>query len=300
MADDGSRGQKSGIIADELPVLRPSGRARGRWSCAGTQAWALRGARALQAHHPASRPSTATTRAQLLAAAPAHQADPAHTAKAETRALVECTDRWERESHPRSCRSEHPAGASLPMAFTIHPPSTGGEKRRGSASEIQIAASVRGYLCVTGYRRGEGHDFRISRLFEASSWVQSVELKPAGLPPDSSKRQQARRVFVPPGKQRHETAASSAQIEGISHARHCREARLSAGQAETYYEEKKYSQGRTTTAKSIEVAGQWFGRGADALNISGEVAPRRFSRDTSRPTGRALPKFSSATPNGPN
>ena len=49
---------------------------------------------------------------------------------------------------------------------------------------------------------------------------------------------------------------------------------LSAGQAETYYEEK-YSQDDYYTEEH-RVAGQWFGQGAAALGLSGEVAPEDF------------------------
>jgi conjugative relaxase-like TrwC/TraI family protein len=49
---------------------------------------------------------------------------------------------------------------------------------------------------------------------------------------------------------------------------------LSAGQAETYYEEK-YSQDDYYT-EEYRVAGQWFGQGADSLGLSGEVAPEDF------------------------
>src|SRR5258708_18876579 len=49
---------------------------------------------------------------------------------------------------------------------------------------------------------------------------------------------------------------------------------LSAGQAETYYEEK-YSQD-DYYSEEHRVAGQWFGQGADALGLSGEVAPEDF------------------------
>ncbi|MHB8330542.1 MAG: MobF family relaxase, partial [Acidimicrobiales bacterium] len=49
---------------------------------------------------------------------------------------------------------------------------------------------------------------------------------------------------------------------------------LSAGQAETYYEEK-YSQDDYYTEEH-RVAGQWFGQGAEALGLSGEVAPEDF------------------------
>ena len=49
---------------------------------------------------------------------------------------------------------------------------------------------------------------------------------------------------------------------------------LSAGQAETYYEEK-YSQDDYYNEEH-RVAGQWFGQGADALRLSGEVAPEDF------------------------
>ena len=49
---------------------------------------------------------------------------------------------------------------------------------------------------------------------------------------------------------------------------------LSAGQAETYYEEK-YSQD-DYYSEEHRVAGQWFGHGADALGLSGEVAPEDF------------------------
>jgi conjugative relaxase-like TrwC/TraI family protein len=49
---------------------------------------------------------------------------------------------------------------------------------------------------------------------------------------------------------------------------------LSAGQAETYYEEK-YSQD-DYYAEEHRVAGQWFGQGADALGLSGEVSPEDF------------------------
>ncbi|WP_425151800.1 MobF family relaxase [Candidatus Binatus sp.] len=49
---------------------------------------------------------------------------------------------------------------------------------------------------------------------------------------------------------------------------------LSAGQAETYYEEK-YSQDDYYTEEH-RVAGQWFGQGADALGLTGEVAPEDF------------------------
>ncbi len=49
---------------------------------------------------------------------------------------------------------------------------------------------------------------------------------------------------------------------------------LSAGQAETYYEEK-YSQDDYYTEEH-RVAGQWFGQGATALGLSGEVAPEDF------------------------
>src|SRR5216683_2723879 len=49
---------------------------------------------------------------------------------------------------------------------------------------------------------------------------------------------------------------------------------LSAGQAETYYEEK-YSQDDYYTEEH-RVVGHWFGHGADALGLSGEVAPEDF------------------------
>ncbi len=49
---------------------------------------------------------------------------------------------------------------------------------------------------------------------------------------------------------------------------------LSAGQAETYYEEK-YSQDDYYTEEH-RVAGQWFGQGAEELRLSGEVAPEDF------------------------
>ena len=49
---------------------------------------------------------------------------------------------------------------------------------------------------------------------------------------------------------------------------------LSADQAETYYEEK-YSQDDYYTEER-RVAGQWFGQGADALGLSGEVAAEDF------------------------
>ena len=49
---------------------------------------------------------------------------------------------------------------------------------------------------------------------------------------------------------------------------------LSASQAETYYEEK-YSQDDYYTEEH-RVAGQWFGQGAAALGLSGEVAPEEF------------------------
>src|SRR5258708_29632513 len=49
---------------------------------------------------------------------------------------------------------------------------------------------------------------------------------------------------------------------------------LSAGQAETYYEEK-YSRDDYYTEKH-RVAGQWFGQGAEALGLSGEVTPEDF------------------------
>ena len=49
---------------------------------------------------------------------------------------------------------------------------------------------------------------------------------------------------------------------------------LSANQAETYYEEK-YSQDDYYTEEH-RVVGQWFGHGADALGLSGEVAPEDF------------------------
>jgi conjugative relaxase-like TrwC/TraI family protein len=49
---------------------------------------------------------------------------------------------------------------------------------------------------------------------------------------------------------------------------------LSAGQAETYYEEK-YSQD-DYYIEEHRVAGQWFGQGADALGLSGEVVPEDF------------------------
>ena len=49
---------------------------------------------------------------------------------------------------------------------------------------------------------------------------------------------------------------------------------LSAGQAETYYAEK-YSQDDYYTEEHL-VAGQWFGQGAEALRLSGEVTPEDF------------------------
>ena len=51
---------------------------------------------------------------------------------------------------------------------------------------------------------------------------------------------------------------------------------LSAGQAETYYEEK-YSQDDYYTEEH-RVVGQWFGQGAAALRLSGEIAPEDFRR----------------------
>jgi hypothetical protein len=49
---------------------------------------------------------------------------------------------------------------------------------------------------------------------------------------------------------------------------------LTAAQAETYYEEK-YSQDDYYTEKQ-RVVGNWFGRGADELGLSGEVATEDF------------------------
>jgi conjugative relaxase-like TrwC/TraI family protein len=49
---------------------------------------------------------------------------------------------------------------------------------------------------------------------------------------------------------------------------------LSAAQAETYYEEK-YSQDDYYTEKRV-VIGQWFGQGAAALGLGGEVASEDF------------------------
>ena len=49
---------------------------------------------------------------------------------------------------------------------------------------------------------------------------------------------------------------------------------LSAGQAETYYEEK-YSQD-DYYSEEHRVAGQWFGQGANSLGLSGEIAPEDF------------------------
>jgi len=46
---------------------------------------------------------------------------------------------------------------------------------------------------------------------------------------------------------------------------------LSAKQAETYYQEK-YSQDDYYT-EHHRVAGQWFGRGAEALGLADEVSP---------------------------
>ena len=49
---------------------------------------------------------------------------------------------------------------------------------------------------------------------------------------------------------------------------------LSAKQAETYYQEK-YSQDDYYTEQH-RVAGQWFGRGAEALGLAAEVSPDDF------------------------
>ena len=49
---------------------------------------------------------------------------------------------------------------------------------------------------------------------------------------------------------------------------------LSAGQAETYYEEK-YSQDDYYTEEH-RVVGRWFGKGANALGLSGEIATEDF------------------------
>src|SRR5260370_6662468 len=49
---------------------------------------------------------------------------------------------------------------------------------------------------------------------------------------------------------------------------------LSAKQAETYYQEK-YSQDDYYTGQH-RVAGQWFGRGAEALGLADEVSPDDF------------------------
>lgn len=49
---------------------------------------------------------------------------------------------------------------------------------------------------------------------------------------------------------------------------------LTAAQAETYYEEK-YSRDDYYTEEQ-RVAGQWFGRGAEELGLSGGVAPEDF------------------------
>jgi conjugative relaxase-like TrwC/TraI family protein len=49
---------------------------------------------------------------------------------------------------------------------------------------------------------------------------------------------------------------------------------LSARQAETYYQEK-YSQDDYYTGQH-RVAGQWFGRGAEALGLADEVSPDDF------------------------
>jgi hypothetical protein len=68
---------------------------------------------------------------------------------------------------------------------------------------------------------------------------------------------------------------------------------LSAGQAETYYEEK-YSRDDYYTEEH-RVTGQWFEQGADSLGLSGEVARKIFARYYVA-NGRARSKFSSATP----
>jgi hypothetical protein len=49
---------------------------------------------------------------------------------------------------------------------------------------------------------------------------------------------------------------------------------LTAAQAETYYEEK-YSRDDYYTEEQ-RVAGQWYGRGANELGLSGEVVPEDF------------------------
>ena len=49
---------------------------------------------------------------------------------------------------------------------------------------------------------------------------------------------------------------------------------LSAGQAETYYEEK-YCHDDYYTEKQ-RVAGRWFGQGANALGLAGEIATEDF------------------------
>src|SRR5271154_4390915 len=68
---------------------------------------------------------------------------------------------------------------------------------------------------------------------------------------------------------------------------------LSAGQAETYYEEK-YSQDDYYTEEH-RVAGQWFGQGADAWGSPVKSIPKIFVPYYTV-NGREPPKFSCATP----
>ena len=64
---------------------------------------------------------------------------------------------------------------------------------------------------------------------------------------------------------------------------------LSVGQAETYYQEK-YSEDDYYT-ESHRIAGEWYGRGAEALGLSGVVSEEDFRavlRGTRPGTGEVL------------
>src|SRR6266851_5543775 len=74
---------------------------------------------------------------------------------------------------------------------------------------------------------------------------------------------------------------------------------LSVGQAETYYQEK-YSEDDYYT-ESHRVTGEWYGRGAETLGLSGVVSEEDFRavlRGTRPGTGEVLVSAATADRNG--
>ncbi len=151
--------------------------------------------------------------------------------------------------------------------FNIHP--TRRTEPVVMASEIQRLPKLEGYLCIAGLDRAR------VKVKPCLPHRRQVEFIPRALPrPVIDER---RRRF---GGADDESRADSAErdrgrpSEDSGLMLVMSKGALTAAKAETYYEEK-YSHDDYYSEKQ-RVVGQWFGRGAEELGLSGEIATEDF------------------------